>query len=66
MNSRSPYLKNGEIIIRARGWNYYLIEFSTNGEIVDRFKFEAEPRILPGLVTIYTRFIMIKILTSTV
>jgi len=34
MNSISSYIKNGKIIITALGWDFSLMEFSTNGEIL--------------------------------
>ncbi len=49
MNSKSAYLKNGEIIITALGWDYPLIEFSTKGEILTKLKFEKWPRQIAWL-----------------
>lgn len=49
MNSKSAYLKNGEITISALGWNYYLIEYSANGEILTKLNFEKRPRDIAWL-----------------
>jgi hypothetical protein len=49
INCKSSYLRNGEIIITALGWNYPLIEFSTKGEILNKFKFEERPRDIAWL-----------------
>jgi len=49
MNSRSSFIKNGEIIITALGWDFSLIEFSTNGEILCKLKFNKSPRSIAWL-----------------
>jgi hypothetical protein len=49
INSLSSYLKNGEIIITAIGWDYPLIEFSAVGEIQRKFKFKERPRDIAWL-----------------
>jgi hypothetical protein len=43
MNSKSSYLRNGEIIITALGWDHS-IEFSADGKILNRLKMERYPR----------------------
>ncbi len=49
MNSKSSYLKQGQLIITAKGWNYHLLEFSVNGEIVNKIKLDKYPRDIAWL-----------------
>jgi hypothetical protein len=49
MNSKSSYLKKGQLIIKAVGWDYHLIEFDVNGEIVNKLKLDKYPRNIAWL-----------------
>lgn len=49
-NSRDSYIKNGEIVITAIGWNHPLLEFSANGEVLHKIKPERYPRDIAWLV----------------
>jgi len=49
INSKSSYIRNGEIIITALGWDFSLIEFSTKGEILCKLKFDKRPRSIAWL-----------------
>lgn len=44
VNSRGSYLKNGEIIISAVGWDSELIEYSIDGKMVNKIKASNYPR----------------------
>jgi hypothetical protein len=44
VNSTGSYLKNGEIIITAVGWDSELIEFSIDGKMVNKIKASNYPR----------------------
>lgn len=49
MNSKSSYLKQGQLIIKAVGWDYHLIEFDVNGKIVNKLKLDKYPKDIAWL-----------------
>lgn len=49
VNSWNSYVKDGEIIIVALGWDYPFIEFSTNGDILTKFKLDRNSRNIAWL-----------------
>ena len=49
MNSKSSYLKQGQLIIKAVGWDYHLLEFDVNGKIVNKLKLDKYPKDIAWL-----------------
>lgn len=49
MSSENSYIKNGEIIIAATGWDLSWMEFSTEGEILNKLEFDEHPRAIASL-----------------
>jgi len=49
MSPKNSYIKNGETIITALGWDFSLIEFSTKGEILTKLKLDKRPRAIAWL-----------------
>lgn len=49
MNAINAYTKNGQVLISAIGWDFATLEYSTNGDIINKVKVQRYPRDIAWL-----------------